>query len=159
MKYPLSMIRFLLDHYGAGIGIGYDIMCAFWKTLRRSSLGADVTAMRFQGVVPAFHGHAHNRACQIGWHPLYVDGVGLEDFEECERTFSLSNHLASSTRLATAFHRRQQIDEHFYFHDQDKHAASGTFFYMIHPCCLSSNSRFEVISSTRTTGKLWRRSR
>ncbi|KAJ6612066.1 hypothetical protein B0H10DRAFT_1952591 [Mycena sp. CBHHK59/15] len=129
MKYPLAMIRFLLDHYGAGVGIGYDIMCAFWKTLRRSSLSPDVTAMRLQGVVPAFHGHAHNRACQIGWHPLYVDGVGLEDFEECEHTFSLSNHLASSTRLATAFHRRQQINEHFHFHDQDKHASSGNFIY------------------------------
>ncbi|KAJ6614643.1 hypothetical protein B0H10DRAFT_1802889 [Mycena sp. CBHHK59/15] len=129
MKYPLAMVRFLLDNYGADIGLGYDIMCAFWKTLRRSSLGADVTVMRLQGVVPAFHGHAHNRACQIGWHPLYVEGVGLEDFEECERTFSLSNHLASSTRLATVFHRQQQIDEHFQFHDQDKHASSGNFIY------------------------------
>ncbi|KAJ6538407.1 hypothetical protein B0H10DRAFT_2448753 [Mycena sp. CBHHK59/15] len=113
----------------ADIGLGYDIMCAFFKTLRRSSLGSDVTAMRLQGVVPAFHGHAHNRACQIGWHPLYVDGVGLEDFEECERTFALSNHLASSTRLATTFHRQQQIDELFHFHDQDKHASSGNFIY------------------------------
>ncbi|KAJ7705037.1 hypothetical protein B0H17DRAFT_1156954 [Mycena rosella] len=129
MKYPLAMVRHLIDHYGTDIGIGYDIMCAFWKTLRRSSLGADVTTMRFRGVVPAFHGHAHNRACQIGWHPLYVDGVGLEDFEECERTFALSNHLVSSTRLATVFHRQQQIEEHFQFHDQDKHAMSGNFIY------------------------------
>ncbi|KAJ6609004.1 hypothetical protein B0H10DRAFT_2166451 [Mycena sp. CBHHK59/15] len=129
MKYPLAMVRHLLDKYGADIGIGYDIMCAFWKTLRRSSLSADVTAMRLRGVVPAFHGHAHNRACQIGWHQLYVDGVGLEDFEECERTFALSNHLASSTRLATVFHRQQQIEEHFQFHDQDKHALSGDFIY------------------------------
>ncbi|KAJ7101522.1 hypothetical protein B0H15DRAFT_769413 [Mycena belliarum] len=129
MKYPLAMVRWLLDHYGADLGLGYDIMCAFWKTLRRSSLGADVTAMRWQGVVPAWHGHAHNRACQIGWHPMYVEGVGLEDFEECERTFSLSNHLASTTRMATVFHRQQQIDEHFQFHDQDKHAGSGNFIY------------------------------
>ncbi|KAJ6620823.1 hypothetical protein B0H10DRAFT_1791286 [Mycena sp. CBHHK59/15] len=129
MKYPLAMVRHLLDKYGADIGIGYDIMCAFWKTLRRSSLSADVTAMRLRGVVPAFHGHTHNRACQIGWHPLYVDGVGLQDFEECERTFALSNHLASSTRLATVFHRQQQIEEHFQFHDQDKHALSGNFIY------------------------------
>ncbi|KAJ7088984.1 hypothetical protein C8R44DRAFT_892604 [Mycena epipterygia] len=129
MKYPLAMVKWMLDHYGGDIGLGYDIMCAFWKTLKRSSLGAKVTAMRWQGVVPAFHGHAHNRPCQIGWHPVYVDGVGLEDFEECERTFSLSNHLAASTRLATAFHRQQQINEHFQFHDQDKHAASGNFIY------------------------------
>ncbi|KAF7369452.1 hypothetical protein MVEN_00274600 [Mycena venus] len=129
MKYPLAMVKRLLDEYGADIGLGYDIMCAFFKTLLRSSLGARVTAMRMQGVVPAFHGHAHNRACQIGWHPLYVDGVGLEDFEECERTFAKLNHLASTTRLATPFHRQQQIDEHFKFHNEDKHAMSGNFIY------------------------------
>ncbi|KAF8200634.1 hypothetical protein K438DRAFT_1582502 [Mycena galopus ATCC 62051] len=117
MKYPLAMVKHLLDEYGADIGLGYDIICAFFKTLHRSSLGAKVTAMRLQGVVPAFHGHAHNRPCQLGWHPLYVDSVGLEDFEECERTFAKSNHLASTTRLATPFHRQQQIDEHFHFHD------------------------------------------
>jgi hypothetical protein len=131
MKYPLAIVKRLLDRYGKDIGLGYDIMCAFFKTLLRSSLGKRVVGMKLKGVVPAFHGHAHNRACQVGWHPLYVEGVGLEDFEECERTFCKSNHLASTTRMATAFHRRQQIDEHFYFHDLDKHAASGTFLYVL----------------------------
>jgi hypothetical protein len=28
-------------------------------------------------------------------------------------------------QLSTPFHRQQQIDEHFNFHDLDKHAASG----------------------------------
>jgi hypothetical protein len=125
MKYPLAVVKRLLDRYGKDIGLGYDIMCAFFKTLLRSTLGKRVVAMNLKGVVPAFHGHAHNRACQVGWHPLYVEGVGLEDFEECERTFSKSNHLACVTRLSTVFHRRQQIDEHFYFHDIDKHTSSG----------------------------------
>ncbi|KAJ7725663.1 hypothetical protein DFH07DRAFT_758581 [Mycena maculata] len=129
MKYPLAMVKRILDRYGKDIGLGYDIMCAFFKTLLRSSLGSRVVAMNMRGVVPAFHGHAHNRACQVGWHPLYVDGVGLEDFEECERTFSGSNHLAGTTRLCTTFHRQQAIDEHFDFHDLDKHAASGNFIY------------------------------
>ncbi|KAJ7506731.1 hypothetical protein B0H11DRAFT_2153790 [Mycena galericulata] len=129
MKYPLAMVQRLLDRYGKDIGLGYDIMCAFFKTLLRSSLGPRVVAMNLRGVVPAFHGHAHNRACQVGWHPLYVEGVGLEDFEECERTFGKSNHLASVTRLTTPFHRQQAIDEHFDFHDIDKHAASGNFIY------------------------------
>ncbi|KAJ7435348.1 hypothetical protein B0H11DRAFT_2257308 [Mycena galericulata] len=115
MKYPLAMVQRLLDRYGKDIGLG--------------SLGPRVVAMNLRGVVPAFHGHAHNRACQVGWHPLYVDGVGLEDFEECERTFGKSNHLASVTRLTTPFHRKQAIDEHFDFHDIDKHAASGNFIY------------------------------
>lgn len=125
MKYPLAVVKRLLDLYGADIGLGYDIMCAFYKTLLRSSLGRRVVGLNLRGVVPAFHGHAHNRGCQVDWHPIFFEGVGLEDFEECERTFCLSNNLATVTRLSTPFHRQQQIDEHFAFHDLDKHAASG----------------------------------
>ncbi|KAJ7936673.1 hypothetical protein B0H13DRAFT_1589410 [Mycena leptocephala] len=129
MKYPLAIVSKLFERYGADTGIGYDIMCAFFKTLLRSSLGKKTVGLRMRGIVPAFHGHAHNRMCQLGWHPMYVEGAGLEDFEECECTFCLSNNLASCTRLATPFHRQQQIDEHFYFHDLDKHAASGNFIF------------------------------
>ncbi|PPQ87529.1 hypothetical protein CVT25_008533 [Psilocybe cyanescens] len=70
---------------------------------------------------------------------MYVEGVGLEDFEECERTFCKLNELASVTRLASPYHRHQHIDEHFTFHDQDKHAASA---YSL-----------QGTSSSRTTGK------
>ncbi|KAJ7690880.1 hypothetical protein B0H17DRAFT_935567 [Mycena rosella] len=129
MKYPLAIMAYLYDTYEGEMGIGYDIMCAFIKTLLRSSLGRKTVGIRLRGVVPAFHGHAHNRECQLGWHPMYVEGAGLEDFEECERTFCLSNNLASCTRLASPFHRQQQIDEHFHFHDFDKHAASGNFIF------------------------------
>ncbi|KAJ7190070.1 hypothetical protein GGX14DRAFT_382593 [Mycena pura] len=129
MKYPLAIVAKLFERYGSDAGIGYDIMCAFFKTLLRSSLGRKTVGLRMRGIVPAWHGHAHNRMCQLGWHPMYVEGAGLEDFEECERTFCLSNHLASCTRLSTPFHRQQQIDEHFYFHDIDKHAASGNFIF------------------------------
>ena len=129
MKYPLSIINRLLQIFGSDICLGYDIMCAFMTTLRNSSLGNKAVAFRLSGVVPAFHGHAHNRGCQCQWHPLFVEGVGIEDFEECERTFCRSNELASVTRLATPFHRQQHIDEHFFFHDLDKHASSGIFLY------------------------------
>lgn len=127
MKYPLAVVNWLFDDFGANICLAYDIMCAFIKTLAKSSLGNKTIAFRLSGVVPAFHGHAHNRGCQVHWHPLYVPGVGLEDFEECERTFFRSNELASVTRLATPFHRQQHIDEFLQFHDQDKHAGSGEF--------------------------------
>ena len=97
MKCPIAVVKPLLDVYGADAGIGCDIMCTFYKTLLRSTMGRRVVALRFRGVVPAFHGHAHNHACQIGLHPLYVEGVGLEDFEECERTFCLLKNLATVT--------------------------------------------------------------
>ncbi|KAK1219024.1 hypothetical protein PQX77_018276 [Marasmius sp. AFHP31] len=125
MKYPLAIVKALLDRYGRDLGLGYDIMCAFYRTLLRSEkLHDQVVSFRLKGVVPAFHGHAHNRKCQVSWHPMYTEGVGLEDFEECERTFSESNHLAATTRLASEFHRHQALMEHFDFHDQDKHMAS-----------------------------------
>ncbi|KAK1217449.1 hypothetical protein PQX77_019914 [Marasmius sp. AFHP31] len=130
MKYPLAIIHRILKAYGKELGVGYDIMCAFYQTLLRSEqLRYDVLALQLRGVVPSFHGHAHNRKCQLSWHPMYVEGVGLEDFEECERTFSGSNSLASTTRLSTEFHRLQAILEYFAFHDDDKHAASGNFIY------------------------------
>ncbi|KAK1217091.1 hypothetical protein PQX77_020275 [Marasmius sp. AFHP31] len=130
MKYPLAIVDALLRQYGDDLGLGYDIMCAFYKTLQRSELLSDeVRKKRLVGVVPAFHGHAHNRKCQCQWHPQYVPGVGIEDFEGCERTFSLSNNLATTTRLATPFHRRQAILEHFDFNDEDKHALSGNFIF------------------------------
>ncbi|KAF8503855.1 hypothetical protein BU17DRAFT_19906, partial [Hysterangium stoloniferum] len=50
------------------------------------------------------YGHAYCRLCQIDWHPSYIQGSGLEDFETCERVFSRSNALASSTRHASVFH-------------------------------------------------------
>jgi len=84
MKYPHAMVNRLLKTYGADICLGYDIMCAFIKTLSRSVLGPKVTAFLLNGVVPSFHGHRQNQSCQLHWHPMYTKGVGLEDFEECE---------------------------------------------------------------------------
>ncbi|OBZ67902.1 hypothetical protein A0H81_12134 [Grifola frondosa] len=95
MKYPLAIIDKLIDVYGSNVKIGYDIYCAFAKTLASSFLNERVTSVGISGVVPAFHGHSHNRGCQLYWHPLYMDGVGKEDFEGCERLFSESNALAS----------------------------------------------------------------
>jgi hypothetical protein len=40
---------------------------------------------------------------------MYVNGMGLEDCENCESYFSKSNGLASITRYSTVFHRQQAI--------------------------------------------------
>ena len=104
MKYALAITDNVLKRYGDDPCLGYDIMCAFIKTLLNSSLAKAIKKQRFIGVVPAFHGHAHNRRCQVNWHPMYTQGVGTEDFEECEQTFARSNELANCTRLATPFH-------------------------------------------------------
>ena len=125
MKYPLAIVNQLFDQNSTDICLGYDIFCAFIKTLLSSSLGAKAVTLHLQGVIPAFHSHAHNHACQVQWHPMYMEGVRIEDFEECECAFYKSNELASITCLASPFHCQQQFDEQFFFHDLNKHAASG----------------------------------
>ncbi|KAF9231997.1 hypothetical protein BU15DRAFT_55518 [Melanogaster broomeanus] len=80
-------------------------------------------------MVGMFHGHAHNRKCQLHWHPMYIKGVGRTEGEGCEHIFSSSNDLARTTRHATAFHRHQSIEEHFEFWDADKYASLSNFLW------------------------------
>ncbi|KAI0040617.1 hypothetical protein FA95DRAFT_1502561 [Auriscalpium vulgare] len=121
-KYPLAVVDKLMEVYGADIACGYDIGCVFSKTLATSSLGPRAAAERFRFVVGSFHGHAHNRGCQLHWHPRYVKGMGQANFEGCERVFGASNALAANSRNATKFHRHQDIEQHFAFWDEDKYA-------------------------------------
>lgn len=130
MKYPLAIINKMADVFGLDFRYGYDIACAFDKILRRSSLGSKVTRLGISGVVPAFHGHAHNRSCQLSWHPSYMPGCGKEDFEGCERVFSASNALATTTRFASIFHRHQAVEEFFKHWDEEKYAEEGLWFFL-----------------------------
>lgn len=123
----MAIINRLMDVYGPDLLVGYDIACAFARTVAKSSLGPRAKAMHLTGIVPSFHGHGHNRGCQVHWHPLYFIGAGKEDFEGCERCFSASNHLASGTRLASAFHCRQAIEQFFDHWDDMKHAELGAY--------------------------------
>ncbi|KAG1792021.1 uncharacterized protein HD556DRAFT_1239880 [Suillus plorans] len=121
-KYPLALIDKLLTVYGKNGACAYDIGCAFSKTLTNSSLGPRALDLNFRMMVGAFHGHAHNRKCQLVWHPTYILGTGHSEGEGCEHIFSASNELARSTRHASPFHRHQTIEEHFAFWDADKYA-------------------------------------
>ncbi|KAI0245254.1 hypothetical protein BJV78DRAFT_1277468 [Lactifluus subvellereus] len=95
-KYPLAMVNKLMYVHGPNIACGL--------------------------IVGSFHGHAHNRACQLDWHPHYVTGMGWADFEGCERVFASSNALAPGTRHVSSFHHHQAIEQHFAFWDEDKYA-------------------------------------
>ncbi|PPQ80089.1 hypothetical protein CVT24_006543 [Panaeolus cyanescens] len=111
-KYPLATVNSLLDAFGENIGIGYDIGCKFKKTLQQSKLGPRAASLKTTCLVGSFHGHAHNRICQLEHLATYVEGLGNEDLEGCEPFFSRSNALASSTRHASIFHRRQKINKY-----------------------------------------------
>ncbi|KAF8173360.1 hypothetical protein K438DRAFT_1728477 [Mycena galopus ATCC 62051] len=108
-KYPLAVVQELLDVFGMKIGAGYDIGCHFDATVRYSQLGDQARANKLKCLVGSFHGHAHNRLCQFSFLATYVEGMGLEDLEGCERYFSRSNALAKSCRYASRFHRQQEI--------------------------------------------------
>ncbi|KAF8525693.1 hypothetical protein JB92DRAFT_2535410, partial [Gautieria morchelliformis] len=123
----LATIDRLLSVLPPGLGLGYDIACSFSMTLRQSLLGKRQQMTGLRMVVPAFHGHAHNRFCQLGSHILMSQGFGLEDLETCERVFSASNSVARLTRHATQFHRRQFIEMFFRQWDAEKYEHLGQF--------------------------------
>lgn len=108
-KYPLAVVEALLDTFSDGLSGGYDVGCKFKTTIDRSNLSARARELRFKALVGAFHGHAHNRICQLTNLATYVEGLVLEDLEGCEHFFSKSNALASAVRYASACHRQQKI--------------------------------------------------
>jgi hypothetical protein len=108
-KYPLAVVALLLEHLGKDLGVGYDVGCHFGATIKNSDLGPLADQLCMRCLVGAFHGHAHNRFCQLSFLATYVKGLGLEDLEGCERFFSRSNALAKSCRNASRFHRQQEI--------------------------------------------------
>lgn len=103
----------MIDTFGPNLAVGYDIGCRTETTIDNTPLlGEKACQNNHRCLVGAFHGHAHNRLCQSRFLATYVLGLGLEDLEGCERFFSKSNALASSTRYASCFHRRQSIAEY-----------------------------------------------
>ncbi|KAG1794530.1 uncharacterized protein HD556DRAFT_1442718 [Suillus plorans] len=80
-------------------------------------------------VVNAFHSFSHDRRCQLQNHPLYLNGLGLEDLETCECIFASSNSAAVLIRHASYFHWMQFLDLHFDQWDMDRYFDLGTFLY------------------------------
>ncbi|KAI5985372.1 hypothetical protein EDD15DRAFT_2390180 [Pisolithus albus] len=129
-KYALAVTSKLLDAFGSDLGGGYDIGCRFKTTLASSVLGERARSLNYTSLVNAFHGHAHNRLCQLDNLTTYVEGLRLEDLEGCERAFSKSNALAPSTRYASIFHRRQAIACYFEHNDEMEVYANLTKFLL-----------------------------
>jgi hypothetical protein len=96
-----------------------------------SSISAKAHSHQHQFVVNSFHGHAHNRRCQLRFHPLYRNGLGLEDLETCERIFSGSNAVAPVIRHASYFHWLQFIDLHFRQWDADRYLELSKVFQVL----------------------------
>ncbi|KAJ7703400.1 hypothetical protein B0H14DRAFT_3526949 [Mycena olivaceomarginata] len=108
-KYPLAVVEELLDAFGMKLGVGYDVGCHFGTRVANSELGDRAREKRLKCLVGSFHGHAHNRLCQLQFLATYVEGMGLEDLKGCERFFLCSNGLAKSCRYASRFQCQQEI--------------------------------------------------
>jgi hypothetical protein len=91
-----------------------------------SSIGAKAAELKLQVVVNAFHGFSHECRCQLQNHPLYLNGLGLEDLETCERIFASSNTAAILIRHASYFHWMQFLDLHFDQWDMDRYTELST---------------------------------
>lgn len=121
-KYPLATASSILNVYGPRTELAFDLGCALHVTLTRSILGPQAAEKQIRLVVDGFHGHAHNRGCQVDFHPQYIVGNGRSDHAGCERVFDSSNELSPTTRHSSRFHRQQAIEQHVGFWDEDKYA-------------------------------------
>ncbi|KIJ27532.1 hypothetical protein M422DRAFT_190911 [Sphaerobolus stellatus SS14] len=151
-KYPLATCAYLLEHLPSDAGIAYDIGCSFTSTLATSSLGPKARERKLKFIVPAFHGHAHNRSCQLSYHIQICKGFGLEDGEVCERIFSQSNKIARCTRHATRYHRRQFIDMYFRQWDLDKYENLATFMLKNYQQALETIEDMTIRIAVLTSG-------
>ncbi|KAI6129957.1 hypothetical protein EV401DRAFT_2054431 [Pisolithus croceorrhizus] len=109
-KYALAVTSKLLDAFGLDLGGGYDIGCQFKTTLASSILGKCAQSLNYMSLVNAFHGHTHNRLCQLDNLMTYVEGLGLEDLEGCEWVFSKSNALALRQAIASYFEHSNEME-------------------------------------------------
>jgi len=150
-KYPLATVNKLISVHGNNQVIGSDIGCSLSATLAASSIAQMARVANVQLIVNTFHGHAHNRMCQLQYHPLYLPGTGLEDFETCERVFSSSNATAALICHASYFHYIQYLDLHFSQWDADKYAELSTLLLF---CLVQQLIWFQVASSLTTTSRL-----
>ncbi|KAJ6469111.1 hypothetical protein DFH09DRAFT_1254063 [Mycena vulgaris] len=148
-KYPLAIVKELLSTFGLKIGSGYDVGCHFEASVDQSELGEEAREKEFKCLVGSFHGHAHNRLCQLGFLATYVEGMGLEDLEGCERFFSRSNGLAKSCRYASRFHRQQEIATYV------KHVDSFETYANLGKFLVSNYEQALSILKTEPTLKAW----
>ncbi|KAG1765892.1 hypothetical protein EDD22DRAFT_774562, partial [Suillus occidentalis] len=113
-KYAIATVNKLIDVYGPNGVTDYDIGCSFSKTVAASSIANKVKRLNHCFIVNSFHGHTHNRRCQLQYHTLYQEG---------------SNAVAPLIHHASYFHWLQFIDLQFDQRDQDRYQELSQFLY------------------------------
>jgi hypothetical protein len=107
----------MLNTFSKDLGGGFNVGCHIEITLKNSTLRPLVAALNYKSLINAFHGHAHNRLCQLPHLATYMKCLGTEDLGVCESTFSKSNDLGGVIWYKSIFHHMQAIVQ--YFNDID----------------------------------------
>ena len=111
-----------MEVYNRSMVVGSDIACTQSVTVKNSTLGTKFRSLDCRLSLNGFHGWAHNRSCQLSWHPRWQNGLGLNELEGCERLFSYLNGGAKSTRYASRYRRHQVLEILCSQWDDDKYA-------------------------------------
>ncbi|KAG2343823.1 hypothetical protein BDR05DRAFT_999730 [Suillus weaverae] len=128
-KYGLATVNRLLNVCDMDQAIGHDIACSSHKTIATSSIKVKAAGLNLQVVVNTFHSFSHDHRCQLQNHPLYLNGLGLEDLETCKHIFASSNSAAILIQHVSYFHWMQFLDLHFDQWDMDQYSDLGAFLY------------------------------
>ncbi|KAI6142300.1 hypothetical protein EDD17DRAFT_1662346 [Pisolithus thermaeus] len=99
-KYALVVTLKLLDTFGSDIGGGYNIGCRFKTTLGSSILGECARTLNYTSLVNAFHGHAHNRLCQLDNLTTYAIAYYFKHNDEMEVYANLTKFLLNNYKQA-----------------------------------------------------------
>ena len=94
----------------------YDIMCQFWKNLKKRfqgnpylSLPEGLEVLRGIGL---FHVHGHQDRCYGRFAPSFIPGAGMVDGEVLETLWAVLNGILDSIRSQSTAHRRETLDDH-----------------------------------------------
>ncbi|KAF8166470.1 hypothetical protein K438DRAFT_2025151 [Mycena galopus ATCC 62051] len=106
-KYPLAVVKELLDAFGMKLGAEYNLGCHFKATVANSELSEEMCKKKLRCLVGSFHSHVHNHLCQLRFLETYVEGMGLKDlegfmlnFDSFETYANLSKFLCNNYRQA-----------------------------------------------------------
>src|ERR1700720_478809 len=95
----------------------YDIMCQFWKNLKKRfqgnpylSLPEGLEVLRGIGL---FHVHGHQDRCYGQFAPSFIPGAGMVDGEVLETVGCTQwNFRQHQKSIHSLWHRRETLDDH-----------------------------------------------
>ena len=94
----------------------YDIMCQFWKNLRKRFRGNRYlhfpSYLEIVRAIGLFHVHGHIDSCYPRYAPSFIQGAGQIDGEVIEALWVILNLIHPSTRRMSTAHRHETLDDH-----------------------------------------------